>query len=174
MRGFAVAIPTLAIRYFMNVFSVYPGHNRIGNNLCMTPDTVGLYYFFSFVLYKNYLGFPAEGENCGMPQAVLCFEIVFVQKVVVGHMAIVAICNLAMGTMRPCGILGSHDMAVNTGGRLIGQIRCGPRDMQNINSNSGYYSQHYNNRELPRIRRFKVIKPGRNMNSHGYRKYSMN
>jgi len=58
-----------------------------------------------------------------MTHPVLGFEKVFVEYIVVRHMAVVAIGNPSMRPMGPGGILGSHNMAVHTGLRLIRQIR---------------------------------------------------
>jgi hypothetical protein len=85
----------------------------------MTTYAVALDNFYPFLFNKNNLGFVPEGENCRMPETILRFEVKLIDKVIVRHMAFVAVGYLPMGTMRPCGILWCHYMTVHTGGRFV-------------------------------------------------------
>ena len=85
----------------------------------MTPEAIILYHTFPFLLDKNDLGFFAKGENGGMPEAILGLEIVFIDCIVMGDMAIITVGPFPMRAVIPGRILGRHDVAVHTGSRII-------------------------------------------------------
>jgi hypothetical protein len=58
----------------------------------VASKTVLLNDMFALFPDKYYLGFSAQGEDCGMPQPVLGLEKIFVQDIVMRDMAIVAMC----------------------------------------------------------------------------------
>ena len=81
----------------------------------MTPDTVFLDHMLTLLFDHDHLGFLPECEQGGMPEAVLGFEIVFIQDIVVGHMAVIAMRMLPVRAVVPGGILWRHDVAVHAG-----------------------------------------------------------
>ena len=94
----------------------------IAKQCSMTPEAILLHHMFALLLDKNDLGFFAKGENCGMPEAILGLEIVFIDCIVMGDMALITIGPFPMRAVIPGGILGCHDVAVHTGGRIIRQV----------------------------------------------------
>ena len=85
----------------------------------VTTQAVCMHGIFAGIFDKYDLGFPAESEDGGMPQAVLCLEEIFIEHIVVRYMAIVAVGYPAMGTVRPGGVLRCHDVAVGAGRGLV-------------------------------------------------------
>ena len=57
-----------------------------------------------------------------MPEPVLRLEVILVEDIVVGHLTVVAVGPLPVRTMVPCCVLGSHNMAVDTGLGFVTQI----------------------------------------------------
>lgn len=89
----------------------------------MAADTVVVHNISTLFVDKNNLRFFAKRENGSMPHSVFCFEIEFVEHVVVWNMTIVAIGYPAVRTVVPGGILRCHNVAVGAGFRIVGQIR---------------------------------------------------
>jgi hypothetical protein len=89
----------------------------------MTSQAVFLDDMFPFLLDENNLGFVAQGKDSGMPQTVLCLEIVFVEYIIMRHMAIIAIGNFPVCTVVPGGVLRSHYMAIHACLRPVRQVR---------------------------------------------------
>jgi hypothetical protein len=96
----------------------------------MTPETIVLYHLLPLILDKNDLGFSSKGENGGMPEAILGLEIVFIDHIVMGNMAIIAVGPFPVRTVIPGGILRCHDVAVHAGGRIIRQVGVGPGNVK--------------------------------------------
>ncbi len=70
------------------------------------------------------------GDKIGhMLQAVHRLEAIFGHQTGVGHMAVVASGVSAMRRMAPRGVVGGHDMAVDAGGRIIGDIGMSPEQI---------------------------------------------
>lgn len=88
----------------------------------MAPYTIGVHHFPACLMNENNLRFIPESEYSCMSQTILGLEIEFIQDVVMGHMAIVTMGFLTVGTVIPCGILRSHNVAVNTCFRLVAKI----------------------------------------------------
>jgi hypothetical protein len=85
----------------------------------MTADTILMYHISSGLMNKNYLWFKPEGKHGCVAHSVFGLKKVFVENVVVRYMAIVAIGVFAVRTVPPGGILRRHNMAIDTGFRLI-------------------------------------------------------
>jgi hypothetical protein len=85
----------------------------------------------------NNLGFEPECEHSGMAQPIHCFEVIFIHCIVLRHMAIVAMGNLAVRTVAPGGILRRHNMTIYAGLRIIGQVRMCLRQVNGIKGKSG-------------------------------------
>ena len=70
------------------------------------------------------------GDKIGhMLHAVHRLETIFGHQTGVGHMTIVASGVSAMRRMTPRGVVGRHDMAVDTGGRIVGNIGMSPEQI---------------------------------------------
>jgi hypothetical protein len=91
----------------------------------MTSYAVLVNHFLPGFLYIDNLGFSPERENCCMSKTVLCLEKVFVENIIMGYMAFIAVCFFTVGAVIPGSILGSHDMTVYTGLRLVAKIGSG-------------------------------------------------
>jgi hypothetical protein len=95
-------------------------HVVIVYGIGMTANTVLLYNLLSCLQNKNNLGFAPQRKYCGVAQAIFGLEIIFVNNIIMRHMTIVAIGDFPMSAVVPCGKLGSHDMAIDTGFGFIG------------------------------------------------------
>ncbi len=104
-------------------FGVDGIHFDIGHQVDVAPDAILLNNFFAGIFYLNDLRFGAEGEYGGVPQAILPFEIIRIEQIVLRDVAIVAGCPFPMGAVHPSGILGSHDVTVDTCFGLVGKVR---------------------------------------------------
>jgi hypothetical protein len=106
----------------------------------MAPQAVVLYHLFSFLLDKDYLGFLSQGKHGGMPETVLGLKIVLIKHVVVRDVTVVARGPLPVRAVTPGGILRGHNVAVYTGGRIVGQVGIGPGDIKYINEQASQES----------------------------------
>jgi len=88
----------------------------------MTPEAIVLHHTFTLLLNEDDLRFFSKCENSGMPEAILGLEIVFIDCIVMGDMAIITIGPLPVRAMIPGGILGRHNVTIHTGGRIIRQV----------------------------------------------------
>ena len=113
----------------------------------VAPEAIILDHLLSLLLDKNDLGFSSKGKNGGMPEAILGFKIVFIDRIVMRNMAIVAVGPLPVRTVIPGGILWCHDVAVHTGGRIIRQIGVCPGNIKYIDEKPGQDTgnDHYRN-----------------------------
>ncbi len=98
----------------------------------VAPDTVFLNHLLSLLPDHDYLGFLTQGKDCGMPHAILGLKPVFNGHILVRHMAIITAGMFSVGAVAPCGILGSHDVAVHTGGGFIREVGGGPGNMDQV------------------------------------------
>ena len=122
MGCFPVTIPTGPLGPDMLIGCGITHYFVVGEQICMTPEAVVLYNLFSLLLDKDYLRFLAECEDGSMSEAILCLEIVFIDCIVMGDMAIITIGPFPMRAVIPGGILGCHDVAVHAGRRIIRQV----------------------------------------------------
>lgn len=77
-----------------------------------------------------------------MIQSVFGFEEVFVGDVVMRHVTIIAMGYFPVGTVGPGNVLWLHDVAVDTGLGVVGQVGGGIAEVQEENSkpkNQGYH-----------------------------------
>ena len=88
----------------------------------MATDAIIVNHFLASLMNEDDLGFKSQGKHGGMAHTVFGLEKVFVEYIVVGHMAIVAVGIVAVRSMRPGGILRGHNMAIDAGLRVIRQI----------------------------------------------------
>jgi hypothetical protein len=93
---------------------------------------VFLYHSDTSLFDLYYLRLGPHGENGGMPESVLSLKQIVVKKIIMWHMAVVAGSYLPVGTVLPGGILWSHYMTVNTGFRIIRQVRMCPGDIKQV------------------------------------------
>jgi hypothetical protein len=124
----------------------------------MTPFAVFLNHLDTIFFDKNHLRFPAHSKNCGMPEAVLGFEKVGVKNIVLGNMAVVAGGSKPVGAMLPGGKLWRHDVAVDTGSRIIRQVRPGLGDIKEIRENPNEYGDQAIDEKKPGFGRSEKIR----------------
>ena len=96
----------------------------------VAPEAIILDHLLSLLLDKDDLGFFSKGKNGGMPETILGLKIIFIDRIVMWNMAIVAVGPLPVRTVIPGGILWRHDVAIHTGGRIIRQIGIGPGNVK--------------------------------------------
>jgi len=88
----------------------------------MATKAVLLYHLLSGLPDIDRLRLLAKGKDCGMAQSVAGLEVVFPYEAVMRHMACIAVSDAPVGTVRPCGKLGSHYVAVDAYPRVIGDV----------------------------------------------------
>jgi len=96
----------------------------------MASDAVVLNHPLPGLVDLNYLWFQSQRENCGMPHAVLCLKEVMTENIVMRNMAVVAMGILPMRVVRPCRVLGCHDVAVNAGFGIVRQVSVSPGNVK--------------------------------------------
>jgi hypothetical protein len=121
--------------------------------LFVASDAIILHNFYPGLEDPDNLRFIPKCEDRGMPQTVFCLEVILVDKVIVWHMTVVAVGHVPMGTVAPGCILGSHDVAVHTGGRIVGQVRISPGGPEDEQSHAHDHPDQDNHRDLPLWRR---------------------
>jgi hypothetical protein len=80
---------------------------------------------------------------------VFSFEKILVENIVLGNMAIVAMCVFSMGTVVPCCVLRKHYVAIYTGLRLVGEVGNRIGNIHGVSAHTEKYSQEYNTGEDP-------------------------
>jgi len=78
----------------------------------------------------DHLRFHPQCEYRGMPHAVLGLKEVMIENIVVRNMAVIAVGVLPVRVVRPCGILGCHNVAVNTGFWIVRQVGVSPGNVK--------------------------------------------
>src|SRR5512133_3970773 len=119
VRNFTVTFPAWPVLPVHGEIRVYRGHPVICQYLFVTTDTVLFHNPLTGLKDHDDLRFGSHGKDRGVPHAVLCFKIIFVQLVIVRDVAIVAMCHVMMRAVAPGGILRRHDMTVNACFRFI-------------------------------------------------------
>ena len=119
MRDITVALPAMTL--FAKVIVLRSVHFCVAavEHVTVAPDAVLLNNFLSGLLYKNYLWLSSQGENGGVPQSILRFEIIMIEEVVVRNMTIVAYSAVAVRAVKPRAVLRSHDVAVHARVRVV-------------------------------------------------------
>ena len=97
----------------------------------MTADAVLMHHLLSGFVNEDNLRFEPKGKHGSVAHSVFCLEKIFVENIVVWNMAIVAMCYPAVRTVRPCGILGRHYVAVGAGLRIVRKIGIRLRNVEN-------------------------------------------
>lgn len=124
----------------------------------MAADAVILHHTLTRFLYEYNLWFGTECKNGGMTHPILRLKEILVELIVVGHMAIVAMCLLTVGAVAPGGILRCHDMAVYTGFGFIRQVGSGTGNIKKINQYTRDETAGYGDRDDPSCRWFYEFK----------------
>ena len=124
----------------------------------MAAEAVLLNHLLPGFLDLNHLGFFAQGKNGGVSQTILGFKIIVIEKVIVRYMALIAIGHFPVGTVKPGGILGSHDVAVYTGLRPVGKIGMGLGYVKGIHRQTYKNAQDQDHWHFPLIGRNKLLK----------------
>jgi len=95
---------------------------RIHKEFFMATDAIALHDPGPGFQDSDHLPFHTQGEEGGMTQTIIGFEIILIENIVVRNMTIVAVCILAVGTVCPRGILRGHDVAVDTCFGSVGEV----------------------------------------------------
>lgn len=117
-----MTFPALSIEAEFMSIGVISHQFAVGKKFRVTSYAVFVNYLPTGLMNEDYLRFEPESKHCSMPEAVLRLEVILVKYVIVGHMAVVAVCLLAVRTMVPCGILRSHNMTVHAGLGLVAKV----------------------------------------------------
>lgn len=142
----AVATPALAVGGYM------AGSGARGQGLhqgLVAADTVLLHHTLPRGVHPDDLGLGPEGKNGGMAKTILGFEVVFVQHVIVRHVAIIASGHQVMRTMLPGGKLRRHDVAIDAGGRLVREVGVGLGGVHDVTAQPGKNTSDQNNGGAP-------------------------
>jgi hypothetical protein len=91
----------------------------------MATNAILMNHISSGFMNKNNLRFQTKGKHRSMTHSIFRLEKILVEHVVVWHVALVTIGVLPVRTVVPGGILRRHNVAVDTGFRIIRQIRIG-------------------------------------------------
>ena len=93
-----------------------------GLNECrMAVEAVGLHHIDADLAGADVIGVGAHGEDNAVIEAVFGFGKPLANKVV-RHVAIITACYAAMAGMPPLVILGFHDVAIDAGFGVIGEV----------------------------------------------------
>jgi hypothetical protein len=130
---------------------------RVDQQFLMAAYAIALNNFGTCLQNTNDLPFLPEGKKHGMPHAIVGFEIVFAEHIVVRNMTIVTMCFFPVGTVVPRHILRSHDVTVHTRFRPVRQIRMCLPQIKSQQSETGYKPQKYDNWKLPPRWRHKIL-----------------
>lgn len=122
MWGFPVTLPAGSLASLIMISHGTIHDFLVAEQVLMAADTIVLHYLFPFFLYKNNLGFPSECEDGGMPDTILCLEVIFIQHIVMRNMTIIAVGLLPVRAVTPGCVLGRHNMAVHAGRGVIRKV----------------------------------------------------
>ncbi len=131
MRHVAVAVPAdLSFAHSSHHIVHFPGVDQCGVEVGVTTNAVVHDDLICSFTRTWRLTFEVGHELRYMVKTIGCFEEVLTGDVLMGNMAIVA-CSIArMARMKPCGIIGRHDMTVDACRRVIAQIAMSSQDVQ--------------------------------------------
>jgi len=113
--------------------------------------------FTTGFMNENNLWLKPQSEHGGMAKTVFCLEVIFVKYVVMRHMAIIAVSLLTVRAVIPCCVLWGHNMTVNTGLRLVAEIRRGIGDIDREKEQPGKYGRNQHYRKLPFVGRCQLL-----------------
>jgi len=88
----------------------------------MAAEAVFLNHLFAGLPDIDSLRFVAQREDRGVAQTVGGLEVIFSYEAVMRHMALVAVSDGTVGTVRPGGKLWRHYVAVDADPGVIGEI----------------------------------------------------
>lgn len=104
----------------------------IDDKVGVAPDAIILNNPGAGFFDEDDLRFGPQGKYGCMSHTVFGLEIVSVQHIIVGNMAIVAGGIFPVCTVKPGGILWCHDVAVDAGFGVIGKVGRGIGQVQQI------------------------------------------
>lgn len=158
MRNFAMTFPAQTVFKLVVIGCSLTEQTAVGYQFTVAAKTVFLYNPDAVFLDKNILWLEPQGEHAGMAHPVFCLKKISAKNVVVRNMTIGAGGMFAMRAVLPGGILGSHNMAVDTSFGSIRQIRPSLAGIYGIQSQSHNHSteQHHHN---PLLRRRNEVLP---------------
>lgn len=133
-----MAFPAGALRSVGGVVGYKGIHFGISHLVLMAADAVVLDDLDRGRSGLNDLRLPSHREDRSMVESVFCFEEVLVGDVVVRYMAVVAVSHFPVGAMRPCDVLGLHDVAVDTGLGIVRQVGRGITEIKQENPKSNH------------------------------------
>src|SRR5690554_2041637 len=109
-----------------HLFYLFKAHaavpDKFSIELCVASHAVLHDYLRAGRNRLQCLSLAADGEYGRMTQTVHRFEVVSSHLAVLRYVAVVAGGVPAVGAVHPGSIIRSHDMAVDTGGRVVGEI----------------------------------------------------
>jgi hypothetical protein len=151
-RKFIVEHADFIFSFSKNLICIGPYFNmalHATHLLLMTSDTIIFYNIYSCFTDENHLRLGTHRKYRGMSQSVFGFEIVFVENIIMRHMAVVATGFSPVGTVAPGGILRCHDVAVHAGFGIIRQVRPGPGGSEGKDSHTHANTQQDYYGDLP-------------------------
>ena len=131
MRHVAVAVPAdLAFAHSRHHVVHFSGVDQCSIEVGVTTDAVVHDDLVGGFAWAWSLTFEVGHKLRHVVKTIGCLEEVLAGDVLMGNMAIVA-CSIArMARMKPCGIIGRHDVAVDASRWVIAQIAMGSQDVQ--------------------------------------------
>jgi hypothetical protein len=149
MGYLAVTIPAKAVLEFMVKAVGLRFQFGISDQGGMAPDAILLHYIYTCLVDKDILWLKPKRKHGCVACPIHSLKIIGAKNIVLWHMAIVATGYLTVRAVLPGGILGSHDMAIDTGFWRIGQIgKCTAR-IGRINDQAGNCPEQYHHRNAP-------------------------
>jgi len=128
-----VAVPTGRRFAIFNLGILYHScFNELGIQLCMAADTIFHYCGITCCSWPYGLRFYPDGKNSSVIQTILSLKGVTSDNVVLRHVAVIAGCPGLVGALLPGLIIGSHNVTIDTGRRIIEKIGGHPRDIKQI------------------------------------------
>ena len=103
-------------------------------------------------MHPDDLGLQFEGEHESVPGAVVGLEGELAHGIL-GDMAVVAGGEAPVAAVLPGGVLRGHDVAVDTGGGIVGQVAGGPGNMEGHRQQSEEGPRGQQDQEVPPLRR---------------------
>lgn len=139
VRDFPVAVDACSGRVFGQEGGVDGVVFEVGfvDDAGVAADAIGLDDFFRDLGGSKDLGFLSEREDRRVADSVVSFERVFVEGVVVGDVAVVTGGDVGVAGVFPRGVVGPHDVAVDAGFRVVGEVAGGAADMSQVDRRPG-------------------------------------
>lgn len=125
MRCFAVALPA---KFPLAMFDVFRRHRLERDAADQRPVTAFAVFFNdsnASLFGSDNLRLHVKSKHGRMPKPVHRFEGILVKHVIVRDMAVIADRNPPVTAVLPGHVFRPHDMAVDTGFRIVGKVRDG-------------------------------------------------